>query len=118
MMDWIDIKETLPPANKPVLAFFESEFFKNPTMCVVINFDGHGVLRALQGGHDVHGATHWMQLPKKPQGKPTEIKSTLLEAKAVAMKNTISARIPECGDFGGIAQNLAYVCEQLGITDS
>lgn len=46
-----------------------------------------------------------------------EIKAALLDAKAIAMKNTIAARIPESGDFGGIAQNLAYVCEQLGIKD-
>lgn len=47
-----------------------------------------------------------------------EMKTALLDAKAVAMKNTIAARIPECGDFGGIAQNLAYVCEQLGIEEN
>ena len=108
-MEWININDEMPPANKPVLAFFESNFFKNPTMV------GHGVLRALQGGHDVHGATHWMNLPQKPEQKPTEIKRALLEAKTIAMKNTIAARIPECGDFGGIAQNLAYACEKLGI---
>lgn len=118
-MDWIDIKEEMPPANKPVLVFFESSFFKSPTMVVSINVDGKGVLRALQDGQDVPGATHWMELPRPPSlGKPTEIKSALLDAKAVAMKNTIAARIPECGQFGGIAQNLQYVCEQLGITDS
>lgn len=54
----------------------------------------------------------------KAKGITKEIVNALLDAKSVAMKNTIAARIPECGDFGGIAQNLAYVCEQLGITDS
>lgn len=47
-----------------------------------------------------------------------EIIEALLDAKSIAMKNVFAARIPECGDFGGIAQNLQYVCEQLGITDS
>lgn len=46
------------------------------------------------------------------------VKIALLDAKALAMRNTIEARIPECGDFGGIAQNLAFVCDQLGIKDS
>ena len=47
-----------------------------------------------------------------------EIIDALLDAKQVAMKNVFAARTPECRDFGGIAQNLQYVCEQLGITDS
>jgi hypothetical protein len=34
-------------------------------------------------------------------------------ARAVAMRNTISARIPECGGFGAIAQALDYVLNEL-----
>lgn len=45
------------------------------------------------------------------------VKLALLDAKSIAMRNTVEARIPECGDFGGIAQNLAFVCQELGITD-
>ncbi len=80
-MDWIDIKEEMPPANKPVLVFFEGFFFKNPAMVVSINFDGKGILKALQDGNDINGATHWMELPQHPPvGKPTEIKAALLDA--------------------------------------
>lgn len=42
----------------------------------------------------------------------------LLDAKKIAMRNTFAARIPECGDFGGIAQNLAFVCQELEIDES
>ncbi|MBE0508171.1 MAG: hypothetical protein IBX50_15890 [Marinospirillum sp.] len=41
----------------------------------------------------------------------------LLDARALAMKNVMAARIPECGDFGAIAQDLDYACRQLKIAD-
>lgn len=37
----------------------------------------------------------------------------LKEARDLAMKNTLAARIPECGDFAEIAQNLDWVITQL-----
>jgi hypothetical protein len=40
-----------------------------------------------------------------------ELRSSL----AIAMQNTVAARVPECGDFGSIAQSLYWVCNQLGI---
>lgn len=44
-----------------------------------------------------------------------EIEKCLKDARSTAMINTYNARIPECGDFGDIAQNLDYVCNELGI---
>jgi hypothetical protein len=41
------------------------------------------------------------------------MKPHLLELKALAMNNTVKARIPECGDFGHIAQDLDYICNLL-----
>lgn len=37
----------------------------------------------------------------------------LKDARATAMRFTMEARAPECGEFGGIAQNLDWVCGQL-----
>lgn len=37
----------------------------------------------------------------------------LKEARSLAMHNTVAARIPECGDFGCIAQSLDWVCSTL-----
>lgn len=34
-------------------------------------------------------------------------------ARSTAMHNTAAARVPECGDFGAIAQTLDYVVEAL-----
>ena len=37
----------------------------------------------------------------------------LVEACDIAMDNTVRARLPECGEFGGIAQNLGFVVDRL-----
>jgi hypothetical protein len=37
----------------------------------------------------------------------------LKNARDLAMKNTLAARIPECGDFGHIAQDLDYVLNDI-----
>lgn len=42
-----------------------------------------------------------------------EAMRALIEAHDLAMKQTVQARIPECGDFGAIAQNLAFVLDQM-----
>jgi hypothetical protein len=39
----------------------------------------------------------------------------LVDARNEAMQWTIKGRVPECGAFAGIAQNLDYLCEQLSI---
>lgn len=62
-----------------------------------------------------------MDLFKTKQGEQLEsleqkiehIKPHLLKLKALAMENTVKARIPECGDFGHIAQDLDYICNLL-----
>lgn len=41
------------------------------------------------------------------------VKQALLEAHDTAMKQTLKARIPECGKFGEIGQNLNYAVSVL-----
>ena len=45
----------------------------------------------------------------------SEAKEALLNARDLAMRYTLHTRIPECGYFGAIAQDLDYVCHQFGI---
>lgn len=66
MGEWISVEKEMPAANRPVLLFYETEFFKTPTQCVAINFDGKGYFRALNSGFDIPRATHWMPLPDPP----------------------------------------------------
>ena len=47
------------------------------------------------------------------QARIEVLREPLMAARSLAMKNTMAARIPECGDFGAIAQDLDYVCSQL-----
>ena len=46
-----------------------------------------------------------------------EIRRCLIEARRLAMENTLKARIPECGDFGAIAQDLDFICNEIGVKD-
>ena len=39
----------------------------------------------------------------------------LMQAHRTAMLMACKARVPECGDFATIAQNLDWLCESLGI---
>ena len=40
---------------------------------------------------------------------------TLMQAHRTAMLMTCKARVPECGEFAAIAQDLDWLCESLGI---
>lgn len=42
------------------------------------------------------------------------IRKVLAECRDIAMEWTLRGRIPECGKFGEIAQDLDYLCDQLG----
>lgn len=64
-MSWKKLSDEMPKQNKPVLIFYESQFWKNPAMAVGINFDGDH-LRCLNGGAEILGATHWQELPDAP----------------------------------------------------
>ena len=46
-----------------------------------------------------------------------DIQRALIETRDLAMRNTVAARIPECGDFGEIAQNLDFIVNELGLSD-
>lgn len=46
-----------------------------------------------------------------------DIQRALIESRDLAMRNTMAARIPECGDFGEIAQNLDFIVNELGLND-
>lgn len=37
----------------------------------------------------------------------------LVDACNLAMLYTVKARIPECGEFGAIAQNLSYIIDNM-----
>ena len=50
-----------------------------------------------------------------PQPLTDEHKVILKECRNQAMRWTLAARIPEAGAFGGIAQDLDYLCAQLGV---
>ena len=39
----------------------------------------------------------------------------LMQAHRTAMLMTCKARVPECGEFSAIAQDLDWLCESLGI---
>lgn len=44
-----------------------------------------------------------------------EHKAILMECRNQAMRWTLGARIPEAGAFSRIAQDLDYICAQLGV---
>ena len=57
--------------------------------------------------------------PTQPQAgavplTPEQIK-TLMQARRTAMLMTCKARVPECGEFAAIAQDLDWLCESLAI---
>ena len=39
----------------------------------------------------------------------------ILDSRNIAMYNCVKARIPECGEFAKIAQNLDWLCDTLHI---
>lgn len=41
----------------------------------------------------------------------------LMQAYHTAMLMTCKARVPECGEFSAIAQDLDWLCESLGIKE-
>ena len=51
--------------------------------------------------------------PPKAQPMSDEQLAVLIECRYQAMKWTAVARIPEAGAFGGIAQDLDWLCDQL-----
>jgi hypothetical protein len=55
-----------------------------------------------------------------PLGSPVldDVTRALTDAHDVAMRNCVTARMPECGDFAAIAQNLAYVLQEQARTAS
>ena len=44
-----------------------------------------------------------------------EQSKALMQARRTAMLMTCKARVPECGEFAAIAQDLDWLCESLGI---
>lgn len=45
------------------------------------------------------------------------VMEALTEARSMAMRNTLAARIPECGNFGAIAQNLDWAITEMESAD-
>jgi hypothetical protein len=46
-------------------------------------------------------------------GIPADVMQALKSARDRAMRFTLEARIPECGEFGAIAQDLDWACGVL-----
>lgn len=64
-----------------------------------------------------HGKSDAEQASLRPKPLMTdEQKAILLECRNQAMKWAFEGRIPECGAFGGIAQDLDWLCTELGAT--
>lgn len=42
-----------------------------------------------------------------------ELHQALIRCRNTAMEQAIEARVPECGHFAGIAQDLDWICNQL-----
>ena len=51
---------------------------------------------------------------EREQLTPEQIKA-LMQAHSTAMLMTCKARVPECGEFAAIAQDLDWLCESFGI---
>jgi hypothetical protein len=65
---WIPVSEKLPEPNNPVLVYYLSAYWLNPSMSVALHFDG-GRWRQLIGGEDMNAVLHWMPLPPPEQDK-------------------------------------------------
>lgn len=46
-----------------------------------------------------------------------DMQRALIESRDLAMRNTMTARVPECGDFGAIAQGLDFIVNELELVD-
>ena len=66
LCEWISVDERLPKSNTPVLVFYLSGGFKNPSQNVALYFDGIE-WRSLTGGYRFDNSpSHWMPLPNPP----------------------------------------------------
>ena len=68
---WVPVSERLPESNKPVLVYYLSAYWLNPSMSVALHFNGDR-WRQLIGGEDMNAVTHWMPLPEPPEQEKGE----------------------------------------------
>lgn len=68
-------------------------------------------------GHDVHGIARTIEaeVRKSDEALTGEQIKALMQAHRTAMLMTCKARVPECGEFAAIAQDLDWLCESFGI---
>ena len=75
-------------------------------------------------GLNVDGSDHLIGLferfaalvaAKEREPLTDEQSKALIQAHRTAMLMTCKARVPECGEFAAIAQDLDWLCESLGI---
>ncbi|HEU4375830.1 MAG TPA: hypothetical protein VFS02_20205, partial [Telluria sp.] len=59
-------------------------------------------------------SAHAAAAARAAPGVPAAVMEALTHARTTAMRNTVEARIPECGDFGAIAQNLDWAIDEIG----
>ena len=62
-----------------------------------------------------HGIPLVRQQPVVREPLTDEQIKALMQAHRTAMLMTCKARVPECGEFAAIAQDLDWLCESLGI---
>lgn len=74
-MEWISIKDKLPPKNKPLLCYQKNKYIQFRQL--ILGFDGVEFKEFYKGNdddiilEDAHypNITHWMILPIKPKNK-------------------------------------------------
>jgi len=82
--------------------------------------NNNGILKALRYGEEWKDLTgdnlvYWMLVELLKPKLDEQQSKALLDARDIAMTHTLKARIPECGEFARIAQDLDWLCYQLNI---
>jgi hypothetical protein len=71
--------------------------------------------QALCNAHKTYSSLQEDVKTEKPSLVNPLVVAELVQARSLAMEQVMSARIPECGDFGKIAQGLDWALNEMGI---
>ena len=75
----------------------------------------HGKELLDSGKHNLYTTPQPTQMQAGAVPLTDEQVKALMQAHRTAMLMTCKARVPECGEFAAIAQDLDWLCESLGI---